>query len=139
MKTLSHVIFGIALAAPLAAGSAVHADSRSTAAEHKEATTMDKLPKPVRSTVQRESHGNTVESVTKSIDKNGVIIAYEITYRDGDKETTVDIAKDGKVLMRHVDAPNEQSTSPRNDTQSDTSNDTKSKDSTPNDSQKPKQ
>jgi hypothetical protein len=140
MKTLSHLILGIALTAPLAIGSAAHADDRSTAAEHKENTTMDKLPKSVRATAQRESKGKNIESVTKSVDKNGVVIAYEVTYRDGTNETIVDIAKDGKVLMRHAGTPDsapstlesDQGKDTNTDTKNDTSKDTNSKDTKPN-------
>jgi hypothetical protein len=130
MKTLSHIILGIALAAPLSVGSVVHADDKSTPAEHKENTTMDKLPKSVRATVERECKGKNIESMTKSVDKNGVIIAYEVTYADGSNETTMDIAKNGKVLMRRPtvaeSAPTDQSNHMHDDMKGQTRpNDTK--------------
>src|SRR4029078_6648813 len=101
MKTLSHILFGLALAAPLTITTAVHADDKTSSPRgDKQDVTMDQLPKAVKATVQRESKGKNVESMKKST-KNGVV-AYEIKILDGTKETTLDVAKDGKVRDRQV-------------------------------------
>jgi hypothetical protein len=102
MKTLSRIILGLALAAPVAVASAARADDKTSSSDNKQEVTMDQLPKPVKSTVQREGKGKSVESMTKSTDSNGTV-AYEIKYLDGaNKETTLDVASDGKVLGRNV-------------------------------------
>jgi len=42
-------------------------------------------------------------------------VAYEIKYLDGTKETTLDVASNGKVLGKHVqDTPNDTQTKPQN-------------------------
>jgi hypothetical protein len=110
MKTLSRIIVGLALAAPLTIASAVRADDK-TSPSDKQEVSMGQLPKPVKSTVQRETKGKNVESMTKSADSSGTV-AYEIKYRDGSKETTLDVASNGKVLGRHVQDTT--STSPSN-------------------------
>src|SRR5882762_11032023 len=115
MKTLSRIIMGLALAAPLTITSAVRADDKTSSSDNKQAVTMDQLPKPVKSTVQREGKGKNVESMTKSTDKNGVV-AYEITYLDGNKETTIGVATDGKVLVKHVRVVETDTVQPKNDT-----------------------
>src|SRR6185295_12088074 len=101
MKTLSRIILGLALAAPLTIRSAVRADDKTTSSDNRQDVTMDQLPKPVKSTVQREGKSKNVQSMTKSTDSSGVV-AYEIRYLDGSKETTIDVATNGKVLVRHV-------------------------------------
>ena len=67
----------------------------------KQDVTMDQLPKAVKTTVQRESKGKNVESMKKST-KNGAV-AYEVKILDGSKETTLDIANDGKVYIASED------------------------------------
>jgi hypothetical protein len=103
MKTLPRIIMGLALAAPLSITSAVLADDKTSSSENKQDVTMDQLPKPVKTTVQREGKGKPPASMTKSTDANGAA-AYEIKYLDGDKETTIGVAANGKVLVRHVHA-----------------------------------
>jgi hypothetical protein len=103
MKTLPRIIMGLALAAPLSITSAVLADDKTSSSENKQDVTMDQLPKPVKTTVQREGKGKTPASMTKSTDANGTT-AYEIKYLDGDKETMIGVAANGKVLVRHVHA-----------------------------------
>jgi hypothetical protein len=100
MKHLSRILMSIAFVAPLAIGSAVSADDN-TSPTGKQDVTMDQLPSAVKSTVQREGKGKNVESMTKSSDKNGVV-AYEIKYLDQNRETTIDVATNGKVLTRHI-------------------------------------
>jgi uncharacterized membrane protein YkoI len=133
MKTLSRIIMGLALAAPLTITSAVRADDKTSSSDNKQAVTMDQLPKPVKSTVQREVKGKNPESMTKSTDKNGVV-AYEIKYLDGDKETTLGVAANGKILAKHVGAVEAKPAEPKNDTKPD---DTKSNDTKPNDTKSP--
>jgi len=115
MKTLSRIVVGLALAAPLTITSAVRADDKTSSSDNKQDVTMSDLPKPVKSTVQREAKGKNVESMTKSTNSSGTV-AYEIKYLDGSKETTLDVASNGKILGRHVqDTPNgAQATPPSN-------------------------
>jgi hypothetical protein len=103
MKILSRILLGLALASPLTVASAVSADDKSPPSSDtsKQDVTMDQLPKPVKTTVQRESKGKNIESMTKSTDKNGVV-AYEFKYLDGNKETTLGVATNGKVLAKQV-------------------------------------
>jgi len=116
MKTLSRIIMGLALAGPLTITSAVRADDKTSSSDNKQDVTMDQLPKPVKSTVQREAKGKNVESMTKSTDNNGVV-AYEIKYLDGNKETTLGVAASGKVLVRHIHAVGTQANKINQDTQ----------------------
>jgi hypothetical protein len=114
MKTLSRILIGLALASPLTVASAVRADDKSSPSSdnNKQDVTMDQLPKPVKATVQRESKGKNIDSMTKSTDKNGVV-AYEFKYLDGNKETTLGVATNGKVLAKQVrDAAPSQSNPP---------------------------
>ena len=129
MKTLSRIILGLALAAPLTITSAVRADDKTSPSDSKQEVTMDQLPKPVKSTVQREVKGKNIESMTKSTDKNGVV-AFEIKYLDGNKETTMGVASDGKVLAKNVRVVEAPPAQPKDDTKP---NDTKPNDTKPND------
>ena len=127
MKTLSRIIMGLALAGPLTITSAVRADDKSSSSDGKQDVRMDQLPKPVKSTVQREGKGKNVESMTKSADSSGAV-AYEIKYLDGSKETTLDVATDGKILVKQVRVVEAEPVQPKNDT--------KSHDTKPNDTNK---
>lgn len=114
MKTLSRILLGLALASPLTVASAVRADDKTSSPSDnsKQDVTLDQLPKPVKTTVQRESKGKNIDSMTKSTDKNGVV-AYEFKYLDGTKETTLGVATNGKVLGKQVrDAAPSQSNPP---------------------------
>jgi hypothetical protein len=121
MKTLSRIIMGLALAAPFAITSAVRADDKTSSSDNKQDVTMDQLPKPVKSTVQREGKGKTVESMTKTTDSSGAT-AYEVKYLAGNKETTIDVAASGKVLDRHVHAVGAESNQINKDTQNNPKN-----------------
>jgi hypothetical protein len=99
MKTLPAIILSLAFTAPLTITSAVRADDKTAPSSDKQDVTMDQLPAAVKATAQRECKDKNVESLTKST-KNGAI-AYELKYLDGSKETTVDIAANGKVIARH--------------------------------------
>jgi hypothetical protein len=130
MKTLSRIILGLALTAPLAVTSAVRADDKTppahqkspdktsadktsadktspdktppdktSAGDRKQDVTIDQLPKVVKATVQRETKGKQIASITKSTDSSGAA-AYDIKVLDGDKETTIGVANDGKVTAR---------------------------------------
>jgi hypothetical protein len=122
MKTLSRIILGVALAAPVAVTSAVHADDKTppaqpspdktspddtspdkTSGDRKQDVTIDQLPKAVKATVQRETKGKNIASITKSTDSNGTA-AYEIKVLDGTKETTIGVANNGKVTARKTGA-----------------------------------
>jgi hypothetical protein len=135
MKTLSRIILGVALTAPLAITSAVRADDQTPPAQTSpdktspdktspdktspdktspgnQDVTIDQLPKAVRATVQRETKGKNIASITKSTDSSGAA-AYEIKVLDGTKETTIGIANDGKVTARKTSAaPGSSSSSP---------------------------
>ena len=142
MKTLSRIILGVALTAPLAVTSAVRADDKTPAAQtspdktspdktspdktspdktspdktspgdRNEHVTIDQLPKAVKATVQRVTKGRNIASITKSTDSNGAA-AYEIKVLDGGKETTIGVANDGKVIARKTGAaPGSSSASP---------------------------
>jgi len=52
--------------------------------------------------------------MTKSTSPSGVV-AFEVKYLDGSKETTVDIANDGKVLSRRIRAVDAATPSSPND------------------------
>jgi len=116
MKTLARIIMGLALAAPLTITSAVRADDKTSSSDNKQDVTMEQLPKPVKATVQREAKGKNVATMTRSTDSNGVV-AYEIKYLDGNKETTLDVAASGKVLGRHIHAVGTQANKINQDTQ----------------------
>src|SRR5262245_2367923 len=103
MKTLSRIIPGLALAAPVAATSVVAGDDKTppaqtsdqtTSSDRKQDVTVDQLPKAVKTTVQRETKGKNVQSITKSTDSSGSM-AYEVKLLDGTKQTTIAIAADG--------------------------------------------
>ena len=136
MKTLSRIILGLALTAPLAATSAVRADDKTPPAQtspdktspdktspdktspdktstgdRKQNVTIDQLPKAVKATVQRETKGKKIASITKSTDSNGAA-AYDIKVLDGGKETTIGVANDGKVTARKTGAARGSSSSP---------------------------
>src|SRR6185436_8298813 len=121
MKPLSRIILGLALTAPLAITSAVRADDKTPPAQtspdktspdktspdktspdktspgdRKQGVTIDQLPRPVKATVQRETKGKNIASITRSTDSSGAI-AYEIKVLDGTKATTIGVANDGKV------------------------------------------
>jgi hypothetical protein len=141
MKNLSHIVFGIALAAPLTLATAVQADnpspppSSSSMSGDKQDVTMDQLPKAVKTTVQRESKGKNVESMKKST-KNGAV-AFEVKIVDGSKETTLDISNDGKVRDRQVRASGGDTSSRSGDTSKSSDTNKPSDSSRPNDSSRP--
>src|ERR1041384_6252990 len=116
MKTLARIILGLALTAPLAITSAVRADDQTPpaptspdkpsadkpAAGDRKEMTIDQLPKAVKATVQRETKGKKITSITKSTGNSGA--AYDIKILDGTKETTICVANDGKVTDRKTGA-----------------------------------
>ena len=133
MKTLSRIILGVALTAPLAITSAVRADDqappaqtspdkpspdkpssdkpssdkmspdKTSADDRKQHVTIDQLPRAVKATVQRETKGKKIASITKSTDSSGAA-AYDIKVLDGATETTIGVANDGKVTARKTGA-----------------------------------
>ena len=147
MKTLSRIILGLALTAPLAVTSTVRADDQTPAAQpspdktpaqpspdkpspdkpsadkpsadkpsadktsagdRKQEVTIDQLPKAVKATVQRETKGKNIASITKSTDSSKAA-AYEIKFLDGAKETTIGVANNGKVTARKTGAAQQSS------------------------------
>lgn len=102
MKILSHIILSVALTAPLAITTAAHADDKASATTSKRDMTVDQLPGPVKSTVQRETKNKTIESIRKSSDSGAG--AYEVVFLDGNKETTLAVATSGKIVSRQVRA-----------------------------------
>jgi hypothetical protein len=132
MKTLSRIILGLALTAPLAVTSAVRADDKASPdkaspdkaspdktspgktspGDRKQDVTIDQLPTAVKATVQRETKGKKIASITKSTDSSAAA-AYEIKLLDGAKETTIGVANDGKVTARKAGAaPGSSSSNP---------------------------
>ena len=120
MKTLSRIILGLALTAPLAVTSAVRADDKTppaqaspdkTSSADRKEVTIDQLPKAVKATVQRETKGKNIASITKSTDSSGAAV-YEIKVLDGTKATTIGVANDGKVTARKTGAARGSSSSP---------------------------
>lgn len=132
MKPLSRFILGLALTAPLAVTAAVRADDRTPPAQpspdktspdktspdktspgdRKQDVTIDQLPKAVKATVQRETKGKNIESITRSTESSGAA-AYEVKVLDGTKETTIGVANDGKVTARKTGAaPGSSSSTP---------------------------
>src|SRR5262245_17798879 len=123
MKTLSRIILGLALTAPLAITSAVRADDKSppaqpssdktspdkassdktSAGDRKQDVTIDQLPRAVKATVQRETKGKNIASITRSTDGRGAT-AYDVKVVDGAKETTIGVASNGKVTARKTGA-----------------------------------
>src|SRR5215831_17109720 len=125
MKTLSRIILGLALTAPLAVTSAVRADNKTSpdktspdktspdktsSGDRKQEVTIDQLPKAVKATVQRETKGKKIASIIKSTGSSAAA-AYEIKVLDGTKETTIGVANDGKVTARKTGAAPESSRS----------------------------
>jgi len=121
MKQLSRIILGLALTAPLAVTSAVRADDKTSPdkaspdktspRDRKQDVTIDQLPKAVKATVQRETKGKKIASITKSTESSAAA-AYEIKVLDGAKETTIVVANDGKVTARKTGAAPESSANP---------------------------
>jgi hypothetical protein len=126
MKTLSRIILGLALAGPLAVTSAVRADDKTSpdksppaqtspdktsVGDHKQDLTIDQLPRAVKATVQRETKGKNIASITKSTDSSRAA-SYDVKVLDGAKETTISVANDGKVIARKTGAASSSSTSP---------------------------
>jgi hypothetical protein len=124
MKTLSRIILGLALTAPLAVTSAVRADDKTSPdktspdktspdktspGDRKQDVTIDQLPKAVKATVQRETKGKKIASITRSTGSSAAA-AYEIKVLDGAKETTIGVANDGKVTGRKTGAAPRSST-----------------------------
>jgi hypothetical protein len=106
MKTLSRIIMSLALTAPVALVSVASADDKpptqASPDQARQDVTIDQLPKAVKATVQRETKGKSVQSITRSSDSSGGA-AYEVKVVDGTKQTTIAIAADGKVTNRKVD------------------------------------
>src|ERR1043165_2228739 len=121
MKTLARIVLGLALTAPLAITSAARADDQTPpaptspdkpaadkppadkpAAGDRKEMTIDQLPKAVKATVQRETKGKKITSITKSTGNSGA--AYDIKILDGTKETTICVANNGKVTDRKTGA-----------------------------------
>ena len=70
----------------------------SLAGEH---VALEKVPAPVRATIQRETKGGHIESIEKDVDE-GVQI-YEVELTQGGKKFELHIAVDGKLLERRPD------------------------------------
>jgi hypothetical protein len=136
MKTLSRIILGLALTAPLAVTSAVRADDKrspdktspdktssdntapdktspdkTSPGDRKQDVTIEQLPKAVKATVQRETKGKKIASIIKSADSSAAA-AYEIKVLDGAKETTIGVANNGKVTARKTGAAPASSSNP---------------------------
>ena len=158
MKTLSRIIIGLAFAAPLTITSAARADDQTppdktstdktppdktstdkTSPANEKDVTMEQLPKAVRTTAQREAKSKTIQSITRT-DKNGAV-AYEIRYLEGNKQTTVDIATNGKVLLKRVRTveatPGQPSGDMKNEPKPDETKPNEPNDNRPNDTSSP--
>ena len=66
-----------------------------------EDVTVDKLPAPVRATLEQETKGGKVTDIEKDLEKGQVI--YEVEFTLDGKEWELDIAEDGKLLERRPD------------------------------------
>lgn len=119
MKILSRIILSVALAAPLAVTTAAQADDKTSSSGPRRDLTVDQLPAAVKSTVQREVKNKNIQSIMKSTDANGAIV-YEIVYLDGDKENSLQVAANGKVMTKQVRAtdPAKSSNQPNQNRQS---------------------
>ena len=62
---------------------------------------LDKLPAPVRATVEKETQGGKVTDIEKDHERGQVI--YEVEFTIDGKEWELDIAEDGKLLERRPD------------------------------------
>ncbi|HSS02590.1 MAG TPA: hypothetical protein VLM79_36265 [Kofleriaceae bacterium] len=80
------------------------APEKTSQGDRKESVTLDQLPKAVKATVQRETKGKKIASITKATESSAAA-AYEIKVLDAGKETTIGVANDGKVTSRKTDAP----------------------------------
>lgn len=74
------------------------ADEKNEETHQHQKVTMDELPAAVKATVQRESHGKTIESMTKE-QENGHTV-YEIEVVSKGKGQEIEISEAGKVLKR---------------------------------------
>jgi len=63
--------------------------------------TIDKVPAPVRATVERETKGGNITSI-ETDHEDGVPI-YEVEFTVGGKAYELDIATDGKLLEKRLD------------------------------------
>lgn len=107
MKTLARIILGVALAAPLAVSAEptppAQTSPDTTSTDRSSTMTIDQLPKAVKATVQRETKGKNIASITRSTDSKGAA-AYDVKIVDGARETTIAVASNGKVTSRKTGA-----------------------------------
>jgi uncharacterized membrane protein YkoI len=95
MKITHWIVAGALAAFPLT----VHADTDDTGTQNQKLT-MEELPAAVKTTVQRETQGKKVESITKE-QKDGKTV-YEIEVSSNGKGHEIQISESGKVLSRHA-------------------------------------
>ena len=108
MKLRQWLITG-ALAIPMVAATA-YADEKNEEAHQHQLLKLDDLP-AVKTTVQREAKGKTIESIKKETE-NGKI-TYEVEIVANGKGQEIEISERGKVLARH--AAHEEKNEPEHD------------------------
>jgi hypothetical protein len=63
--------------------------------------TLDQLPKPVQTTVQREVGAGRISEIERDVKRGQAV--YEIEFHEGDKKWEIEVAPDGKLLDRRPD------------------------------------
>lgn len=95
MKLANWILVGA-----LAAGATAYADEKNEERHPQNTVTMAELPAPVKTTVQREAKGKTIEWMAKDQDNGKTIYKVEVVAND--KGQVIDISDTGKVLQRHA-------------------------------------
>lgn len=62
---------------------------------------MEKVPAPVRATIQRETKGGQIKGIEKDLDEG--VLVYEVEFTRDGKAFELVVAADGKLLDRHPD------------------------------------
>jgi uncharacterized membrane protein YkoI len=93
MKITHWIVAGVLAAFPLT----VHADTDDNESRNQKVT-MEELPAAVKATVQRETQGKKIESMTKE-QKDGKTV-YDIDFVSNGKDHEIEVSDTGKVLSR---------------------------------------
>jgi uncharacterized membrane protein YkoI len=88
------------LAGPALVPGTAHAggDKTKAAVKDEKPISMDQLPAPVRTALEKEAKGGTIGQVTQETEKGK--IAYEAEISKDGKQRYVHVSQDGKILKR---------------------------------------
>ena len=92
-------IVAAAFAVPMVTATAYGQEEKEESHPH-ETVKMENLPAPVKTTVQREAQGKTIESIKKETE-NGKTV-YEVEVTSNGKGEEIEISDSGTVLERHA-------------------------------------